>query len=368
MYLDFRAAIAALGGQEAVFKIANTARASGDYLFNTLLPERNMSSYQVDSGSMIVRATMVGMVGMDSPYPPSGIVDMRTFLENTAKFANDVALNEATLRHLQDMMMRLAASGGNTPEALAQEALNFLDRVVIQPHLDRMEWLRGQALVFGAINWIFNGKHLDVNYGIPAANLLPARAAGDGYGGATSKLWEDVRLLRKAVRGAKIIAHPDTIDMARYNAVNNLVTIAESNNTITFRRAVNAAQALSVDTADNITFILYDKEGEVLNPANPSVTTLLPFMERGKLLAVGPNASQGYQPGQGSLDDDPDAALALGYTHIAPTIEGKGQPGRWARIFTPEEQPWMIRGQGVTNGIPVLQASDKVAVATTAMV
>lgn len=372
MFLDFNAAIAALGGQAGVFRIANEARPMGDYLFNTLLPERNMPTYHVDSGSMVVRATMAGMVGMDSPYAPGGLVEISTFLEQTAKFANSVPMNEATLRHLQFMLQQIQGTGGDSKEALVQEALNFFEKVVMQPHFDRMEWLRGQALAYGQIDWTFNGKHLLVDYQVPASNFLTPRtvSGGDAYSESNSGFWEDIRTLRRLVRGARLIAHPDTIDAARYNPANAMATVAEGNGTITFRRFVRdqagnvLTGAFSQDTGDQVTIVLYDKEGEVLNPNNPDTTVVLPFMPRGKILAVGPNTNQGYQPGQGSVVEDPDASLALGYTHIAPTVEG-GRPGRWGRLFTPENQPWMLRGEAVTNGLPVIQAPTKIAVAST---
>lgn len=373
MYLDFTAAIAALGGQAGVFRVANEARTPASYLFNTLLPERNMPTYNIDRGSMTVRATMAGLVGMDSPYPPGGLVEISTFMEQTAKFANEVQLNEATLRHLQYMMQQLQLSGGNTTEALAREALNFLDKVIVQPHLDLMEWLRGQVFCTGQINWLFNGKELVVDYGIPAANILTPRtvAGGDAYSEANSGFWEDVRLLRRRVRNARIIAHPDTIDAARFNPANAMATVAEGNGSITFRRYVRGSNgevlsgAFSQDTGDQVTIYTYDREAEVLNPANPDTTVVLPFMERGKLVAVGQGGPLGYQPGQGSVDEDPNAQNALGYTHIAPTIEGGGRPGRWAELMTPEHRKWMLIGHAVTNGLPVLESPDRVAIAST---
>jgi hypothetical protein len=121
MFLNFQAVIAALGAG-AVFRIANEARPAGDYLFNTILPERNMWTYNVDSGSMEIRPTMAGMVGMDSPYPPGGIVSVTTFLEQTAKLANEIGLNEATLRQMQQMMQQLAINAQPTTESLERRA------------------------------------------------------------------------------------------------------------------------------------------------------------------------------------------------------------------------------------------------------
>jgi hypothetical protein len=373
MELDFRAAIAALG-PDGAFRIANAARPPADYLFNTLLPERPMPTYHVDSGSMTVRSTMAGLVGMDSPYPPTGYAEMSAFLEQTAKIANEVKLTEQTLRHMQDFMMRFRLGGGNTNEAMANELLNFMDKVVLQPHLDRAEWLRGQALVFGEIDWTFNGKPLLVNYGVPAGNFLATRAGADGYGGASSKFWADIRALRRAIRGGirAIIAHPDTIDMVRYNEANQMVATAESAGSITFRRYVRnavtgdaVAGQFSSDSGDTVQFILYDREGELLLPAGG--TAVVPFMERGKLLAVGNNTADGYRPGMGSITEDVTDSNNLGYTHLAPTVEGQGRPGRWADTFVPENAPWSLHGRAVQNILPVVEAPAKIAVATTEM-
>ena len=336
------------------------------YLFNTLLPEMNKPSYYVDSGTMTVRSTMAGLVGMDSPYPPGGMVETNTFLEQSAKMAIDVPLHERTLRSIQEMLTQVMIAGGSTKEALAQEALNFLNKVVIQAMLDRAEWLRGQALVNGEIDWTFNGINLAVDYGIPTANMLTSRTGNDAYNGSASKFWTDVRaaqrLLRYNVRA--VIAHSDTINAIVDNSVNNALIVNQSIGGMAIRRYkdVEGNTVPSADARDALTLIAYDEEGEILDPANPGSTITVPFMPTGKLLFVGNNNRSGYRVGQGSTDD-PTEDLALGYTHLAPTVEG-GSPGRWARLFTPPEQPWQLRGQGAQNLLPVLEAPAKVVVAT----
>lgn len=367
MWLNFAAVIAALGAN-AAFRIANTARAAGDYLFASLLPERNMFGYTVESGNMTIRATMAGLVGMDSPYPPGGNIEVSTFMERTAKIANEVTLTEQALRTIQEMVMRLQINGAPTNEVLQNEVLNFLDKAVIQPHLDRMEWLRGQALQ-GAISWEFAGKQLTVDYGFPSANKPAQRTGTAGYGGNASVLWADIRLARRLLRNRvrAFIAHSDTIDMVRYNPQNSLVSVSEINGAYTFRRLVSANGQLSEDTGDNFTLVAYDGEGDIINPANPDEVIHVPFMPRGVILAVGQNGATGYRVGQGSATENPNQSVALGYTHIAPTVEGGGQPGRWAQLYTPEMAPWELHGRGVTNGLPVIEGYDKVVVLRTEM-
>jgi hypothetical protein len=54
----------------------------------------------------------------------------------------------------------------------------------------------------------------------------------------------------------------------------------------------------------------------------------------------------------------------LGYTHIGPTVEGGGQMGRWAQLFTPEQLPMQLHGRAVTNGLPVVETPEKIAIAS----
>ena len=41
---------------------------------------------------------------------------------------------------------RLQLGGGNVPEALANEVLNFTDKLLVQSHMDAAECMRGQAI------------------------------------------------------------------------------------------------------------------------------------------------------------------------------------------------------------------------------
>ena len=174
MIFNFAEALATMG-QNAAVRVANAARPPANYLFNTFLPERNMQDYHVEAANMIVRSTMAGLVGMDSPYPPGGTVEVGTFLEQSAKLAIENTLTEGALRQLQTLMRAMQVDGTLSNDFLITEALNFLQKVIIQSMLDTSEWLRGQALVNGNINWTFNKKTLYVDYGIPTANKLTAR-------------------------------------------------------------------------------------------------------------------------------------------------------------------------------------------------
>lgn len=360
-------------GRDAVIRVARAARPAAQYLFATILPERERLSYYVEDGSIRIIPTMAGLVGMDSPYPPGGIMDVSTFLEETAKIANSNTIPEKALREIQAMIQQLAADGAGvaaTNERLVEQALNFLDKIILQPHFDTMEWLRGQALVFGAIDWIFNGIELSVDYQLPAANLLATRTGTDAYGGTTSKFWTDLRTIRRVLKYAQIraIAHPETIDVILGNDANSMEVMAQSDAGVQVRRLIGANERASSDARDVITLIPYGLEGSVLDPANPKVPVNVPFMPQGQILfiATGQPDREFELIGEGATED-PESEFEVGYTHIAPTVEGNGRPGRWARLFTPEERPWQLRGEGVTNGLPVIRNGRRIAVASTEM-
>lgn len=369
MEINFTQALADLG-TDAVFEIANEARPPASYLFNTLLPETLRWNYTVDSGNMTVRSTMAGMSGMDSPYAPGGVVSASQFLEETAKLTIEVALSEKALRDLQTMLMQRMISGQPTKEIVQNEALNFLEKVILQAHFDRSEWLRAQALVYGAIDWTFNQKRLLVDYGVPAAHFLTTRtdAANTAYFDTGSLFWTDVREARRLLRYnlRAVIAHPDTVDDIVYNDVNSLEIVSQTGSGFTVQRLIGDNERPARDARDTVELIAYDLEGEILDPANPGQTIVVPFMPRGKVLFVANNTRSGYRVGEGSTDD-PTNDLALGYHHMAPTIEGGGRPGRWGELYTPERAPYSLHGRGSSNELPVLEANDKLVVATTEM-
>lgn len=353
-------------GPGAAMRIANGARPPGDYLFATLLPEMPDYDYDAESGSMTVRTTMAGLVGMDSPYPPGGVIEESTFKERTAKIAIHNYLPEHALRKLQALLMNLRLNGRPTNEQVQREALNFLNKVIVQSMLDTTEWLRGQALVTGAIDWTFNQKRLQVGYGVPAGNFLPNRTGTAAYGGSASVFWSDIaelqRLLRYNVRA--FVTSTRLITAVLNNDANNKVRlVAQNGNSFRLRRYRGTIESDDTDSRYDVTLIAYDAEGEVLNPVNPDVTTLVPFHPYNKILAVGNNTQSGYRVGQGSTPD-PALSNALGYTHLAPTVESGGTPGRWADLFTPEQQPWSLHGRGASNVLPVVEEPTKIAVAS----
>lgn len=356
MDFSFNEALEGLG-RNAGFRIINTARPSADYLLETLLPEMPKPDYYVESAYMLIRATMAGLVGMSSPYPPGGVMEASTFLEKSAKIASSITLEEEPLREIQQILKNQGLTGEARKQFLMNEVLNFMDKVIVQGHMDTFEWLRSQTLFTGKIAWTFNKKELDIDYGVPVGFFGTNRTGNDRYNAehVDNKFWADhyaaLKALKYNVRA--IIAHTDTV-LSIINTDKLKVDVSQNGNVFTLRRyrTRGNGEILSNDTRDALQIIAYDLEGEVLDPADTSKTKRIQFAPSGKLLYVANNRRSGYRVGEGSTPD-PVRDMALGYTHIAPTVEGDGAMGRWGEIIVPQDAKWSIRASGVTNGLPV---------------
>jgi len=191
MELNFQQVLAQLNTDTplAIFNVVNQAKPADSYTLARLMPEIPSDSYHVTSGDMIVRTTMAMPTAMDSPFPESGVVETRHFSSEAFKFSSQVSLSEKTLRQIQAMTARLKTTVG--PDValrqLATEVLNFSQKLLAQSHIDTFEWMRGQALTKGLLDWKYNGVWVEAKYGIPDANKLTARTGNDKYAGSTIK-------------------------------------------------------------------------------------------------------------------------------------------------------------------------------------
>jgi hypothetical protein len=365
MLINFAQVLRALpGGANRIAQIANQARPPADHLFATILPERQEAGWDVKAANMLIRTTMAGMVGMDSVYPPGGAAEASTFAERTAKIAIHVPLTEEQLRAIDETIRAMGgADTARSKEALAEEALNFFDKVIVAGMQDRSEWLRGKCLNFGIINWTFNQKVLNVDYQVPVANFLTHRTGTDAYAGSTSKFWTDIRSLQRIVGDVRaFIIGPDLADDIINNPVNNIQVVTNNLGVMSVQRFVSIAgapAAASTDARDRITLVKYGAEAEIFDLANPGKTVKVLFHPRTHLLAIGANTQRGYKPGQGSTPN-PQNGVELGYYKLGPTMEG-GSLGRWGQLFTPENEPWALHGRGASNELPVMTAPEKLA-------
>lgn len=375
MDFDLRQAIDNLE-QSSVFELANAARPPADYLFNAVLPSINMDTYDVSNSTMSIRTTMAGLTGMDSKYTSGGAAEVSEMAGKTGKIAITAELPEQFLRQLQNLLLRLTAQNQNTVTSIQDTGLNFVNKIIVQAILDREEWLKGQALFTGALDWTFNGKNLKANYGIPSENFLPSRTGNDAYKGSASKFWEDYYSAQD-ILGWKVsacIMHPTTLKGILANAEVNQLQFVSSDpatNTFVFQRLVSRGgnTVASSDPRDFISIIAYNKEGEIWDLANPGKTTKVPFCPVGGVLWLGESidsVNNVFVVGSGATEEPIiESPVLLGYGHVAPTTEGGGLPGRWSRLYVPQEKPWSLAADGVSNFIPVIQAPERIVIGTT---
>lgn len=358
-----------VAGTNAVFEIINQARPPADYMFAQYLPERNEPDFYITAGSMRVIPTMAGLATPDSPYPQGGTLDAKIFTEETAKLAIETTLDEKQLIKMHQMLIRLKASGAPTTQFIVNNVLNFADKVLAQALRDRKEWLRGQALVAGKIDWTFNKKNLVVDYGLVSGSFQANRTGNDGYGGSTSKFWADLVAAKKFLKHdvQAFIAHPDTIEMILANSANNLLVLAQADGSFDITRHVGSIERQDTDTRYRVKLIAYGAEGEVFDPANPGKTLKVKFMPTGKILAIGNPPSPGFQVGWNAVGQGatPQIVYPLGYTHVAPTVEGGLRDGDWGRVYTPDENPASVVGQAVSNSLPVIEPDNRLYIMST---
>lgn len=353
----------------AVVRATADARPGPSYIFSQFLPEIEKPDYTAAAGSMTIRSIMAGLVGMDSAYPPGGAVDTAEFSEKIAKVAIQVELKEGPLREIQSMMRNAIIEGRTDSEIthdLILQFLNFQEKLLTEPHLATAEWMRGQALALGRLVWAFNGKAIDVDYGIPTENIRAQNTGTNAYGGSTSKFWDDVEWHRSTHKTdiRAFVAHPEVIKAIRLNPNNHIAVTGNINNTVyTFRRK-NDLGNFTADVGDEVVMISYRDEGEVYDLNNPGKTVKVPFMPKGPLIALGNNSAPGFVAGGGST---PLPANRLGYTHLGPTTENGGLMGRWARIYTPQDKPYQLTGEAVANLLPVVEGPELITISSTVL-
>ena len=372
MIIDFKGLLDSLEDGE-IITIANEARPGSNYLLNTILPEQLRRGYSAKAGSMTILATMARLVGMDSPYPRGGAMKSQSFEHKIAKTAIEMPFPEEYLRELRELVNDVMNNTQDEHEQILETMFNFTDKLLVQPQLDTAEWLRAQAIITGEIDWQSDDIHLEVDYGIPAANFLTPRTGNDGYGGSTSKFWDDwheaQRILKNRIRA--VFMNTNTMQVILYNPVNNIkpIRIDLENGIFEFQRytTIGGNTVVSEDIRDRFTAFTYDDAGEVIDSADPTAGTTIdvPFVPDGAVVYIGQNDRKRFEIGTGSTDESQNTPLQLGYTHLGPTEEGNGRLGRWANAYVPEGKRWMFIGQSVQNILPVIDRPELIVNATT---
>lgn len=356
------------------FRIARASVIPNDYVLNTILPQELRPDYHVDGGTMTITPTMLGLVAMDSPYPPFGAISTTSFFENSAKIGGHMFFPEKALRDLQAWIRQDAALGmmnGNmgaattAANARTMESVIGFANMVVKAHWDTYEWLRGQALSTGAISWTFNKIPLSINYNVPAANKPAQRTGTARYNGSASEFWNDIRFVFTKLSNPRFIMNENTW-LAIIGQDANKIDIGIGNGaTRTIRRYRGDLERPSTDARDMISITVYNKSGSVID-AKTGTLTAKQFIPDGIIICVGEATPAGFELTQGSVAN-PDNTLRLGYTHLAPTVEGGGVPGIWSRVYTPEGKPMQLMAETAANMLPVVLNPNNLVILNTAL-
>lgn len=361
-------------GRRGIMRLANAPlEQDADYLFERFLPTILRPDYQVTGGNIKIKGTLAPTIPMDTPFPEGGFIGMSDLKENTAKFGLSITLPEATLREIRKLLdqIELGRFDGSKVELLTNTTINFVQEMIVRPHDDQREWMRAQAITEGVIKQTSNRSEINVNYGIPAGNILAKRTGTAGYGRSASAWQSDYRTARRLLGQAVLatIMHQDTLDQILDNPANNLVVVGETYSPDRKTRVVQVRKAVTqggiivgydLDSRNSYTLIGYSKFGNLPDLANPGNLIQVPFIRPGRIAVIGDAVRRNLLPQTENTPRD-----ALGYTHVGPTEEGEGALGRWARVYTPEGRPMQLRGEGTENSLPAFDSPERVVLLDT---
>lgn len=348
--------------QDVMFELAN-AVPDGEMLWATFLPEDQRDTYRVDDSEMAVYSTMAGLTGRDSPYAPGGVVVASEFKEDIVKWSIESALGENQLIKLQELAAKVDR-GAASPNEVVETLLNFTDKVIGQSLRDGMEYARGRAIQYGELNWTFNGKTLNIDYGYPGDNQHTRIGDANGdWGGPSSTFWEDLELARRQLdrRIQAIVMTTNTLNRIVAQDVNKIQLTETARSRYTSRYSLRRVAQVGYDNAipedyrSQADIITYDRNFTLFDPASADAMQHVPAMDDDRVVFLGQPTGIRFEVGSTELPE-----YAYGYTHIGPTVENAGASGRWTRLYTPQHQPWRLIGQGVMNGLPVIREPRRV--------
>ncbi|GGO32694.1 major capsid protein [Deinococcus humi] len=377
MNLTWAQVIASLSAGRALIQIANTPPAAAEYLGGRFLPRVQRPDYDIAGGQIEIRSVMAGHVGMDSAYPQGSAIQLRDYGHKTAKLAQAIELGEEPARNLQKLLLLAQAGqaqGRSVQDFMGEAGLNLFTKGVVQSLDDSAEYLTMQALTRGKIDWTFNGRQLKVDYKVPAANRVSLTGTAK-FSGPDSQFWKQLTAGEKKVKGSVgVVMSQDTLQVILDNPVHRIEVVSDvysperNIRTVQIRKlarmvatadgGVGYTAETTSDQRTSATLIGYGREGQIIDPTTPGETIGVQMVPDNVVAVIGRNTSNELV----SLNGTPLPQQALGYYHVAPTVEGtwRGEAlGRWGRIYSPENNPYLLVGEGVENGLPVIRNGER---------
>lgn len=344
-------------------RMANQAINEAEFVLAALLPEELSASYTASHATIRAIPTMAGETGNDSPYVPTGELDITAAEHPLAKFTAIGVISENDQITYQRMRDSLTLNNGaGAANAYTQNfLLQTLERWITEAMRQRNEYLRGQALTTGQL--VLRGGVIDL--GVPEENRREFTGT-QAFGGAESGFWQAVRWGDRQAGNnirARLLSE-DTLNAILDNPANQIAvtgdeTSAQGNvRIVTVRKMVNNGATFSADVRDGTRLVAYRGRGKLRLPDETLLD--LPYVPDGVISFIGSNTIETV-----AEDGTLSTREALGRTHIGPTVEGDGRPGVWMSAITPEDRPYHVVIRGAERVLPIIENPRKLAIATT---
>lgn len=375
MNMTWAEIIAALSAGRQLIQIANTSPDAAEYISERWLPRVQMPDFDVEAGQMEIQTVMAGHVGLDSKLPKGSALQLSNFKGKIAKFGQSLELGEEEARQLHKYLLMAQAgqaAGRTVQDFMGEAGLNLYTKGPVQACDDTAEYLSLQALTKGKIDWTFNGRRLFVDYKVPAANRVSLTGA-QRLSGPESGFWAMLSRGEKAIKGSVgVLMSQNTLQEVLDNPVHRIEILSDvyspqrNVRTVRIRKlprmvanadgTIGYTAETTSDQSTSATLIGYGREGQIVDPTEQGETIGVPMVADNVIALIGRNDSRQLV----SLSGTPIPENALGYVHVAPTVEGmwRGEPlGRWGRLFTPEDDPYMLVAEMVENSLAVIRNS-----------
>lgn len=334
-------------------RMANDPINEAEFILASILPEERRASYEAKRGSMRIIPTMAGETGNDSPYVPTGDLELDAWSQGLAKFTATGTISENQQIEFQQMrdQLRLLGNLDGANTYTRTFFLSWLETWIREAFRQQNEYLRGQALSSGQL--VLRGGTVDL--GVPAENKATYTA---------DQLWQAIRWGDRKVKAVRArVTDWDTLDALVDDPANKVSITAETVSAqgnvkiVALRRLVNNDANFSTDQRDATQIVAYKGEGRIKLPTGELVT--VPYWPTGTLSFIGNNQRQ-----QVAEDGVTSTREALGYTHVGPTVEGDGRPGVWMNGRVPDGRPYHVITEGAERVMTVLDEPKKLGIAT----
>lgn len=335
-------------------RMANQPINESEFVLASILPEVNKASYEAKRGSIRIIPTMAGETGNDSPYVPTGDIEIDAWSKGLAKFTANGVISENAQIEFQQMRDQLILAGnqGGAGTYTRNFLINWLETWIREAFRQQNEYLRGQALSSGRL--VLRGGTIDL--GVPDENRIT---------GTYADIWKVLRTGNKLVdSGVRArLTSWDTLDQIIDAGGNGMAIVDEQVSAqgnvriVRLRKLVNNSANFSTDVRDSTTIVGYKGKGKIKNPEGGFIDA--PYFPDGVISFVGNNQTQ-----QVAQDGTVTTREALGHTHVGPTVEGDGQPGVWMNARVPDGRPYHVIAEGAERVMTVIEEPRKLVIAT----